>query len=208
MAEAMQDTNNVGVAKGRPGGYAVVAPAGFDVSVFADMTKTLSDIVKANKQVQPLGYISEDGVEFSTDTSSEDKSEWGGTTIDSSLSSYAESAAVTFLESRESVLKTVYGDDNVTTDGATTTIRHNANFTDPHVFAFDAVISSTKVKRSVIPVGRIFERDSVTENSSDLMGYKPTIKCMPYAGYDGDAYRDHIYDSTKAVPGGGESAGA
>lgn len=206
MAEAMQDTNNLGVAKGRPGGYAVIAPAGFDVSVFADMTKTLSEIVAANEQVRPLGYISEDGVEFSTDTSTEDKADWGGTTIDSSLSSYAESAAVTFLESRSSVLEAVYGDDNVATADATTTIRHNAEFTQPHVYVFDAVVSSTKVKRSVIPVGRIFERDSLSENSSDLMGYKPTIKCMPYAGFDGDTYRDYIYDAAKAGAASAETA--
>lgn len=200
MADAIQDVNNLGVGKGRPGGYAVVAPAGTDVSIFADMTKTLADIIKANPTVQSLGYISEDGVEWSTDTDTSDITEWGGNIVSRGLSSFAESAAVTFMESRESVLKAVYGDANVTTDGGTVTVRHNANFTDPHVYVFDAVVSSTKVKRTVVPVGRIFERDSRTDNSSDVAGYAPTISAMPYDGFDGDAYRDYIYDTTYVAP--------
>lgn len=199
MADSIQDTSNLGVAKGRPGGYGMVCPAGTDVSTLKDVSKTIKDLLGTVSGAASLGYISEDGVTFSTDTDTNDNGEWGGKVVDSSLSSYAESAQVTFLESRESVLKTVFGDGNVTVDGATTEVRHNEGFTDPHVFVFDAVISSTNVKRSIIPLGRIFERDDVTENSSDMMGYTPTIKCMPYEGYDGDTYRDYIYDTAKAA---------
>lgn len=196
MPDAIQDANKLGVAKGRPGGYAVVAPAGTDLTIFEDVSQTLAEIIKANSSVLSLGYISEDGVEWGTDTGVDDHSEWGGKVVTSSLSSYAESASVTFLESRDSVLKVTYGDGNVTTEGATTTVRHNENFTDPHVFVFDSVVSPTTVKRSIVPLGRIFERDSRTENSSDMAGYSPTIKAMPYDGYDGDAYRDLYYDTT------------
>ena len=206
MADAIQDINNIGVAKGRPGGYAVVAPAGTDPAIFEDMTKTLAEIIAANDAVKSLGYITEDGVEWSTDTDTNEITEWGGKTVNKALSSYAESAAVTFMESRESVLKTVYGDANVTVDGATTTVRHNENFTDPHVFVFDSVVSATKVKRSVVPLGQIFERDSRTENNSDVAGYAPTISAMPYSGFDGDAYREYIYDTAYKAPAAGKSA--
>lgn len=200
MAEAIQDVNNLGVAKGRPGGYAVVAPAGTDLSVFEDMTKTLSEIIADNNAVKSLGYITEDGVEWSTDTDTSDIPEWGGKIVSKGLSSYAESASVTFMESRESVLKAVFGDGNVTVAGATVTVRHNENFTDPHVYVFDSVVSSTKVKRTVVPLGRIFERDSRTENNSDVAGYAPTISAMPFDGYEGDAYRDYIYDTAYVAP--------
>lgn len=207
--EAIQDTNNLGVGKGRPGGYAAIAPAGTDLTQIIDVSKTIKELVGSVPNMRSLGYISEDGVEWSTDTDTSDNSEWGGKVVDSSLSSYAESAQVTFLESRDSVLKAVYGDDNVTTKDGTTTIRHNENFTDSHVFIFDSVVSATKVKRSIIPVGRIFERDSVTENSSDMRGYTPTIKCMPYDGFDGDVCRDYIYDaSAKSAAGGSAGTGA
>lgn len=195
----VQDANNLGVAKGRPGGYAMICPAGTDVTPLMDVSKTIRELLATVTGAKSLGYISEDGVQWTTDTDTSDNSEWGGTVVSTSLSSYGESAQVTFLESRESVLKACYGKDNVSTTGATTQIRHNANFTDPWVYVFDAVISATKVKRTIVPLGRIFERDTVDENSSDMMGYTPTIKTMPYDKWDGDVYRDFIYDTTKAA---------
>lgn len=200
MAEAMQDINNLGIGKGRPGGYGAVAPAGFDVKLLEDMTKTITELIEGNDALKSLGYIGEDGLTFSTDTDTNDIPEWGGSIVSSELSSYAESVQVPFLEARESVLKAVYGDANVTASAATTTVRHNNQFTQPHVFVFDSVISSTKVRRSIIPLGRIFERDDLTLNNSDVIAYTPTIKCMPYSGYDGDAYRDLIYDAAYVAP--------
>lgn len=200
-AEKIQDAGNIGVAKGRPGGYAVVAPAGTDLSALEDVTKTLKEIIDGGQVpgAKSLGYISQDGLTWSTDTDSEDTPDWGGNVIDSTMSSYSESAKVTFLESRDSVLKTVYGDDNVTAAKGITTVRHNANFTKPHVYVFDNIISSTKVKRSIVPEDRIFERDDLSQNNSDLLGYAPTIKAMSSDVYDGDAYRDFIYDSAAAT---------
>ena len=86
----------------------------------------------------------------------------------------------------------------MTESGATVTVRHNRNFTDPHVYVFDSVISSTKVLRNVIPIGQAFERDDVSYNSSDLLGYTPTITCVPYND-DGDTHTTAIYDTVKAA---------
>lgn len=206
--DSMLNADNVGIAKGRPGGYAVVAPAGTDPAQFADMKKTLPDILKTVASAKSLGYISEDGLEWSTDTSDNSVKDWGGDTVAKEISEFGESLSVTFLESRESVLKTVYGDANVSTSGGTTTVKHNASFTQPHVFVFDSVISATKVKRTIVPVGRIFERDSLTQNSSDPMGYAPTITAMPSAAFEGDVCRDYIFDTTatQAAPEGGMPA--
>lgn len=203
---SMLNADNVGIGKGRPGGYAVVAPAGTDPAQFADVKKTLPELLKTVTSAKSLGYISEDGLEWSTDTSSNSVPDWSATTIAEELSEYSESLAVTFLESRDSVLATVFGDGNVSTASGITTVRHNADFTGPHLFVFDSVISATRVKRSIVPCGRIFERDSLTQNSSDPVGYSPTIKAMPSPAFDGDVYRDYIYDSTAtmAAPEGGD----
>lgn len=192
----MLDTANVGIGKGREGGYAIIAPKGTDVESLKDMTKTLADLVQSVEGAESLGYISEDGVTFTTDTDTEDYPDWGGSTIKSVVTSYAESASVTFLETRESVLKAVYGDSNVTTEGGVTTIRHNKNFSDAHVFVFDCVVSDTQVMRSIIPMGVITERDDVQYNNSDLVGYSPTIKCNAFSGFEGDGYRQYLYDTT------------
>ena len=197
MAETMLDASNVGIAKGREGGYACVAPAGTDPTTYIDMTKTLAELCKqTSSALKSLGYISEDGVTVTTDTDTDDKTDWSGVTIVSPLTSYSESVQATFLESRDSVLKTVYGDANVTSSEGTTTVRHNKNFTAAHMFVFDCVVSDTKVKRIVIPNGVISERDDMEMNNSDLAGYTPTIKCLPSTFFDGDCMREYIYDTT------------
>lgn len=193
----MFDKDSVGVAKGRPGGYAAVFPVGTDISNLTDPSKTLKELIKLHNGAS-LGYISEDGVTFTTDTDSEGHNDWGGSEVARDLTSYADSAQMTFIQSSVAVLKTIYGDANVTESGATVTIRHNRNFTDPHVYVFDSVISSTKVLRNVIPIGQAFERDDVSYNSSDLLGYTPTITCVPYND-DGDTHTTAIYDTTKAA---------
>ena len=195
MAETMLDASNVGIAKGREGGYACVAPAGTDPTTYIDMTKTLAELCKqTSSALKSLGYISEDGVTVTTDTDTDDKTDWSGVTIVSPLTSYSESVQATFLESRDSVLKTVYGDANVTANEGT--VRHNKNFTAAHMFVFDCVVSDTKVKRIVIPNGVISERDDMEMNNSDLAGYTPTIKCLPSTFFDGDCMREYIYDTT------------
>lgn len=193
----MFDKDSVGVAKGRPGGYAAVFPVGTDISVLADPSKTLKELI-GQYHGASLGYISEDGVTFTTDTDSEGHNDWGGSEVARDLTSYADSAQMTFIQSSVAVLKTIYGDDNVTESGPTVTVCHNRNFTDPHVYVFDSVISSTKVLRNVIPIGQAFERDDVSYNSSDLLGYTPTITCVPYND-DGDTHTTAIYDTAKAA---------
>ena len=199
MAEKMLDTNNLGVGKGREGGYACVAPFGTDPTLFEDVTKTLADLCASNENLKSLGYISEDGVKIATDTDTDDHTDWSGSTVASVMGTYAETIEVTFLESRETVQKVFYGDTNVSETGATTTVRHNNKFTTPHLYIFDSIVSDTKVKRTIVPNGVINERDDVEQNSSDLVGYTPTIKCLASTAYDGDCMREFIYDSSKDV---------
>ena len=200
MADEIFNKDKLGIAKGRPGGYAAVFPVGTALDTLKDMTKTIKELLADTKLGgDSLGYISEDGVEFETSTDTEDKADWGGDVVVTSVSSYSETATVTLLESRASVLKVCYGEDNVkeSTDGATTEVVHNKNFNAPHIYVFDAVISETLVKRTIIPLGCIYERDTVTQNNADLMGYKPTIKCSPFDD-SGDTYSELFYDTEKA----------
>lgn len=194
----MFDTSNVGIGKGREGGYAIVAPKGTDPTKFEDMTKTLKELLAIVTTAESLGYVGSDGVKLSFDVDSDDFKDWGGDVISSPISSFTESATMTFQETRDSVLKVVFGDENVTTNGATTVVRHNKNFNGAHLYVFDCVVSDTKVVRTIIPAGVITERDDIEYNGDDLVGYTPTIKCIAYAGYDGDGVRQLVYDSAKA----------
>lgn len=198
MAETMLDSSALGVGKGREGGYACVAPAGTNPSAYEDMTKTLAELCNDTGSVlKSLGYIGEDGITITTDTDTDDMTDWSGSTVASPMTSYSESVQVPFLESRETVLKVVFGDENVTTNAkGALVVRHNKNFTGAHVFVFDSIVSGTKVKRTIVPVGVINERDDVQYNNSDLVTYTPTIKALAASVYDGDSIREFIYDTT------------
>lgn len=198
MAEELaKDASNVGVAKGNTsnaGGYAWVGKTTDPLPT--DAKTPISDAFKS------LGYISEDGLTNTTDTDSEDYKEWGGTVIKSEQTSYSESYQASFLESRESVLKTVYGDDNVTSDGnGGIAVKHNGAFTEERAYIFESLVTATLIKRTVIPRGSIQERDDVSENSEDLLSYTPTIKALPDA--DGNTSYVYYYDAAKAAAAAG-----
>ena len=189
MADAVKDASNVGVAKGNTGnagGYAWVAPYGTTLP-----TDAKTEIPSG---FESLGYVSEDGLTNSTDTDSEDYKDWGGDVIQSALTSYSETYQASFLESRESVLKTVYGDANVTSDGAgSITVIHNSSFAEERSYIFESLVTATLIKRTVIPRGVINERDDISENTEDLLSYTPTIKALPDAS--GNTSYVYYYDS-------------
>lgn len=195
MADAAKDATNVGAAKGNTsnaGGYAWFAPVGSELP-----TDAISEIPEV---FQSLGYISEDGLTNTTDTDTESRTDWGGETIKSDVTSFTETYQASFLESRESVLKAVYGDDNVESDGnGSIAVKHNARFTAEHVYIFESLITDTLIKRTVIPRGSITERDDLTENPSDLLAYTPTITAL--ADEYGNASYVYYYDSAKATSG-------
>lgn len=201
MADAAKDAANVGVAKGNnqnAGGYAWVAPYGTELP-----TDATSDIPEA---FESLGYISEDGLTNSTEIETEDRYDWAGDLVKTSQGEYSETYQVSFLESRASVLKTVFGDDNVTDDGrGSITVKHNGNFMEERSYVFESLITSTLIKRTVIPRGVISERDDVVENSSDLVAYTPTIKALA-CDAEGNTAFVYYYDSAKA--GAAESTAA
>lgn len=199
MTEAMLDASTVGVAKGRPGGYAAVFPLGTPLPTLKDVSKTLEELVAEVPGADSLGYISEHGVTIPTDSSAEDRRDWGGNVIKSELTEFATSVSVTFLESRDSVLKTVYGDDNVSTEAGVRETRVNQRFTGGHAFLFEHVIGDAMVRRTVVENGSIAERDDLAMNSSDLLGYAPTIKCIAVEGRDPMVFLDFMAGSDVPV---------
>lgn len=192
MTDAAKDASNVGVAKGNvnnAGGYAWVASYGTDLPTDAKSAISSS--------FESLGYISEDGLTNTTDVETEDYVDWGGTTIQTAQTSYTETYSVSFLESRASVLKVVYGDANVDDDGSgSITVRHNGQFTEERSYIFESLVTTTLIKRTVIPRGTISEKDDVSENTEDLLMYNATIKALP--DNDGNTSYVYYYDSSKA----------
>ena len=96
-----------------------------------------------------LGYVSEDGLENANDLEVSEIKAWGGLTVYRSLNGLNDTFALKLIESEnEDVLKTVYGDNNVTVDGSGN-IKINIVAEDPQekVWVFDMALRGGKPKR-------------------------------------------------------------
>lgn len=106
----MNDKSNVTIGLPKEGGAVYWAPAG--TSLPTNATDSLSgDFVC-------LGYVTEDGVTFSTAEEGDDINAWGPEVVMHSQTSYSKTATMNLLEtSKAAVLQFLYGSDNVTVNG-------------------------------------------------------------------------------------------
>lgn len=198
MADAMFDASNVGLGCGLASGYAIVAPAGTDVSKLADTTKTLAQLCSSVAGAESLGYISEDGITISFDISTEDIPHWANSVVKSPITEYKETLQAGFLEGRESVLKAIFGSDNVTEDEATgvVTVRHNANLAEEKILVFDHIEGDDTVVRTVVPRAVVSEIDDLQFSAGDPVTYTATFNCLASTEFDGDGHRDFRFKQT------------
>lgn len=177
-------TENVSTGAPKIGGYAFRAPVS---------TTLPTDAVTAlDKAFKSLGFISEDGVTNSNSPESDDVKDWGGTTVLSVQSSKDDTWKFTLIESKNiDVLKTIYGDENVTGDLETgLTIKANSSELDYDAYVFEMVMRSGTKKRVVLPKAKITEIGDVTYNKSDEIGYEITLTCAPDA--DGNTHYEYM----------------
>ena len=142
-----------------------------------------------------LGYVSEDGLENSTDMSISTIKEWGGLVVYNSLEELTDQFKLTLIEAENvDVLKTVYGDSHVSVaqDG---TIHVEVTADDPQerVFVFELALRNGVAKRIVVADGAITARDSITYTAADAVGYAITISAYPDAnGKTHDEYQESV----------------
>ena len=96
----MSDVNNVSAGKPKIGGAVFVAPIG---------TELPKDVTTR------LGYCSDDGITNTNSPETEEQKAWGGDTVLNMQASKADTFKLKLLEVLNvDVLKTVYGENNVT----------------------------------------------------------------------------------------------
>ena len=179
--------NAANITTGKPSkisGWVHVAPVG------TTLPTNTSDAL--DSAFLDLGYISDAGVVNSNSPSYDTINAWGGDPVLRTLTEKDDTFKMAFLEAMNvNVLKTVYGEDNVTTaEDGTITVKANSNEVDPMSYVIDMLLKGNVKKRTVIPSAVITELGDISYTDSDAVSYEVTLGCTPDT--DGNTHYDYI----------------
>ena len=141
----MTNANNVTVGKPKVGGSVFCAPVG---------SKLPTDATSALDQAfQSLGYISEDGLTNANSPDSDKIKAWGGDTVLNYQKDKPDTFQMKLSAARNpEVLKTVYGNGNVSGDLTTgLTVKANSTASEDRSWVVEMVLNQNVLKRIVIP---------------------------------------------------------
>lgn len=124
-----------------------------------------------------LGWVDEDGVVNAIQRDTTKHYAWGGEVVKVTQGKYEETIKLTLLESTANVLKEVYGQSAVTTDGAKTTIEHSPLMLGRRSFVIEFT-DEQGTGRIVIREGQVTEVADVNYKHNELTMYQITIDCF------------------------------
>lgn len=180
-------TNNASnVTAGKPKITGAIFSAPISATLPTNASSTLSSDYTC------LGYVSEDGVENSNDMDVSNVKAWGGVIVLRTLNEQGDDFKLTLIEAENvDVLKTVYGDSNVSVD-VSGNISVSVKAEDPveKVWIIELALRNGEAKRIVIPKGAITAREAITYNDSDPVGYGITISAYPNSS--GETHKEYI----------------
>lgn len=170
---ANNNASNVSVGKPKIGGALFVAPVG---------TPLPTDAMSAlDAAFENLGFVSDAGLTNESNAETEDIKAWGGTVVLKVQTSKEDTFNYTLIESlNPTVLKHVYGDDNVSGNLNTgLTVMNNAEVQAEHSLVIDMTLNNDVKKRIVIPNGKVTEVGTITYVDNEAIGYETTLFCAP-----------------------------
>lgn len=172
MADNKNNAKNVSVGKPMADGAIFVAPAG--TALPTDATTALAEAFLN------VGFISEDGVTNAIETDTEEIKAWGGVTVLEPQTSYKETFGFTMIETNEVSMKQVFGEDNVTVNASSgaITVKHNADEKSEYVYVIEVLMSGNRVKRQVIPRGKVTEIGEIVYVDNEAIGYETTVSAL------------------------------
>lgn len=160
-------------------GVAKVAGAIFRGPTTAQMPTSAS--TELPSEFVELGYASEDGLENNDSYESTTVHAWGGTPVLDIKGKKVDTFKLRLLESlNPNVLKTVYGENNVTVspDGKEITVHSVAGSLPNSAYIFEIALRNNALKRIVVPQGSLSERAAVIYKDDEPIGYEITISAM------------------------------
>lgn len=181
-------TTYVSAAKPKVGGALWRAPLG--TALPTDATSNL------NAAFVELGYLSQEGLVNSNSPTGTDVFAWGGDKVLTTAENKPDTFKGTLLETLNiNVLKTAYGDANVTgTLAAGLTVKANNTERANYCYVAEMVLRGGGVKRIVLPSASISAMDDITYADNAASGYGLTFSCEPDSS--GNTHYEYIKRAT------------
>jgi len=192
------DAKNVTASKPKKGGAVFVAPLG---------TPLPTDTVTAlDKDFTSLGYCSTDGLINANSPTSDSTKAWGGETVLNNETERPDNFRLKLIEALNvNVLKTVYGEENVTGDlenGIAVAVGNEEH--KEHAWVVDMVLKNGAAKRIVVPQAKITAMEEIVYNDNTPVGYGLTLGTTPDT--KGKSHYEYIKGSATEDNGGEVSA--
>lgn len=175
---AVNKVDYVNAGKPKIGGAIFTAP--LRTTLPTDSTTALDEAFKC------IGYITEDGVGNSIDRGTNKIKAWGGDTVLVIQNDFSDTFTFSLLQTTdEDVLKTVFGEDNVTVTAASgsdpqkVTVKVNSKELEEKSFVFDMVLRNGGTKRIVIPQGKLTMSGETTYSDDDAVSYSAEVDALP-----------------------------
>lgn len=180
----MNDATKVTAGKPKVGGSVFRAPLG------TTLPKTATESLVSEFENQ--GYISDAGVTNSNSPSNTAIKAWGGDTVLDVQTEKPDTWKFVMIEtSRESVLKMVYGDGNVSGNLAEgIEIKANSDELQAQSLVIDMVLRGGGLKRVVLPNCKITAIADIEYSDNAAVGYDVTLSCYP--DDDGNTHYEYI----------------
>ena len=180
------------VTTGKPSVSGAIWRAALGSTLPTDATTALDAAFKC------LGYVSEDGLTNDNSPKSDTVKAWGGDTVLTPQTEKPDIFAYTLIEAINiDVLKSVYGDDNVSGTLTTgITVRANSDEQEASAYVIETLMKGGVLKRIVVPNATLSELDTITYKDDEAVGYGVTLTAMP-GGFanDNDTHKEYIIKS-------------
>lgn len=178
------DATKITTGKRKTAGGIYYAPAG--TTLPTDATTALAAAFKE------LGYVAEDGIVNSISRETTDVREWGGDVVDTIITGQTDTFKFKLMESvNVDTLKAVFGASNVAESSGAVTVTVKADNPVSGIWVIDMAIKNGRMKRIVIPDGKITSLGDISYKSTEMTMYDVVLSCA-YNATLGGTHKEYI----------------